>query len=99
MSQNDDLISRQAAIDGKICIQQSNGVEICDDYAVPVEYLKQLPPAQPERKTATWLIRKWGGDAKCSNCGRYFKDVYDMENYDNFCRHCGTQMKGIEQHE
>jgi len=45
-----DLISRQAAIDGKICIQQSNGVEIYDDYAVPVEYLKQLPPAQPELK-------------------------------------------------
>ena len=42
----DDLISRQAAIDGKICIQRSNGVEIYDDYAVPVEYLEQLPPAQ-----------------------------------------------------
>ena len=52
----DDLISRQAAIDGKICIQRANGVEIYDDYAVPVEYLKQLPPAQPERT--------------CVNCGR-----------------------------
>ena len=41
-----DLIDRQAAIDGKICIQRSNGVEIYDDYAVPVEYLEQLPPAQ-----------------------------------------------------
>jgi len=43
----DDLISRQQAIDGKICIRRSNGVEIYDDYAVPVEYLEQLPPAQP----------------------------------------------------
>lgn len=43
-----DLIDRQAAIDGKICIQRSNGVEIYDDYVVPVEYLEQLPPAQPE---------------------------------------------------
>ena len=42
-----DCISRQAAIEGKICIQRSNGVEIYDDYVVPVEYLKQLPPAQP----------------------------------------------------
>ena len=41
----DDTISRAKAIDGKICIQRSNGVEIYDDYAVPVEYLKQLPPA------------------------------------------------------
>ena len=44
-----DTISRQAAIDGKICIRRSNGVEIYDDYVVPVEYLEQLPPAQPER--------------------------------------------------
>ena len=51
------------------------------------------PSAQP---TATWLIHKWGDDAKCSNCGRSFKDVYDMDNYDNFCRHCGTHMKGIK---
>ena len=43
-----DCISRQAAIDGKICIRRSNGVEIYDDYVVPVEYLEQLPPAQPE---------------------------------------------------
>ena len=44
-----DLIDRQAAIDGKICIRRSNGVEIYDDYVVPVEYLEQLPPAQPEQ--------------------------------------------------
>ena len=42
-----DCISRQAAIDGKIFIRRSNGVEIYDDYVVPVEYLEQLPPAQP----------------------------------------------------
>ena len=51
-----DCISREQAIDGKICIQRANGVEIYDDYAVPVEYLKQLPPIQPERT--------------CVNCGR-----------------------------
>ena len=46
----DDLISRQAAIDGKISIQRANGVEIYSDEAVPVEYLKALPPAQPEQR-------------------------------------------------
>ena len=43
-----DLISRQAAIDGKISIQRTNGVEMYSDEAVPVEYLKALPSAQPE---------------------------------------------------
>ena len=45
-----DLISRQAAIDGKISIQCANGVEIYSDEAVPVEYLKALPSEQPEQK-------------------------------------------------
>lgn len=44
----DSLISRQAAIDGKISIQRANGVEIYSDEAVPVEYLKRLQPAHPE---------------------------------------------------
>ena len=56
-----DLISRQAALDGKISIQRADGVEIYSDEAVPVEYLKNLPSAQQwipcsERlpKTKSW---------------------------------------------
>ena len=64
------------------------------DYAI--KQLEKLPPAQPEQKTATWLIRKWGDDAKCSNCGHTFKDVYDMDNHDRFCRFCGRKMVGVK---
>jgi rRNA maturation endonuclease Nob1 len=46
--------------------------------------------------TATWLIRKWGDNAKCSNCGHTFKDVYDMDNHDRFCRFCGSKMIGVK---
>lgn len=45
-----DLISRKAEIDGRIGIQRTNGMEVYDDEAVPVEYLKRLPSAQPEPK-------------------------------------------------
>ena len=41
----DDLISRQAAIDGKISIQRANGVEIYTDEAVPVAHLKNVSAA------------------------------------------------------
>lgn len=54
-----DLISRQAAIDGKIQIQLANGVEIYSDEAVPVEYLKRLPTID-----AVPLIR-------CKDCAHY----------------------------
>ena len=53
----DDLISRQAAIDGKISIQRANGVEIYSDDGVPVEYLKALPSAQPEHRCTEEELR------------------------------------------
>lgn len=49
----DDLISRQAAINGKISIQRANEVEIYSDEAVPVGYLKALPPVQIEPQ---WIL-------------------------------------------
>ena len=71
-----NLIDRQAAIDGKICIQRSNGVEIYDDYVVPVEYLEQLPPAQPERiihcKDCEWWTKQEGSSqGRCALYGMY----------------------------
>ena len=54
-----DLISRQAAIDGKILITRSNGLEIYSDEAVPVTYLQSLPSAEPEQTKMIKEIRKW----------------------------------------
>ena len=92
-----DTISRQAAIDAIFSEPlYKSGMKKRDvDVVVPAIYkkIKSLPSVQP---TATWLIHKWGDDAQCSNCGRSFKDVYDMDNYDQYCRHCGTHMKGIK---
>ena len=86
-----DLIDRQQAIDAIFSEPlYKSGMKKRDvDVVVPAIYkkIKSLPSVQP---TATWLIHKWGDDAQCSNCGRSFKDVYDMDNYDNFCRHFGT---------
>jgi hypothetical protein len=73
--------------------------------AEEIDKMQELESAQLEKAyelgresvqpTGTWLIHKWGDDAQCSNCGKTFKDVYDMDNYDQHCRHCGTHMKGI----
>ena len=41
-----------------------------------------------------WIIPRFGANAKCSVCGYYFNDAYDMENEDNYCRHCGARMDG-----
>lgn len=54
------------------------------------------PTIEPERKTGWWLIREGISDAQCSECKMYFRDVYDMDNSDAFCRHCGTKMEGLK---
>lgn len=58
-----DLISRAAAIDGKMSIQCANGVEIYYDEAVPVGYLKALPSAQP--KIVRCKDCKWKQGSEC----------------------------------
>ena len=64
-----DCISRQAAIDGKISIQCANGVEIYSDEAVPIEYLKALPSAQPEIiQCKDCKYRDYWGSCKKLNC-------------------------------
>ena len=89
-----DLISRQAAIDGKISIQCANGVEIYSDEAVPVEYLKALPSAQPG-KTGRW-IGKYPFTSACSECN-YFIHASKVKVF-AYCPNCGADMKG-EQHD
>ena len=93
----DDLISRQAAIDAAaLSAAEWDGMYVQDINGRIRKALEKLPPEHPEQKTGMWLIRKWGDDAKCSNCGKTFKDVYDMDNHDRFCRFCGSKMVGVK---
>jgi hypothetical protein len=60
------------------------------------EIIDSLPSAdvQPVRH-GRWYIQRFGDDARCSECGMSFKDVYDIEDYDRYCRHCGARMLGV----
>lgn len=95
--QNEDLISRKAAIDVLATMQG-----LCTSKAALVQnskiwkQIKDLPSVQQERKTGWWMIREGISDAQCSECKMYFRDVYDMDNSDAFCRHCGTKMEGLK---
>ena len=84
----EDAVSREAAIDAALSAF-SRGLLASPD-------IRKLPSVQPERKTGRWLIREGISDAQCSECGMYFNDVYDMDNSDAFCRHCGAKMEGLK---
>jgi hypothetical protein len=44
----EDCICRQTVLEGKVIHQSCDGIEIINSYAVPVEYIEQLPSVQPK---------------------------------------------------
>ena len=91
----EDAVSRQAAIDAVIKRDANCGID-------SAEVLKDLPSAEPERKTGRWIKDSdvafhW----KCSECGSYLfwdKTKYFLREEDKpiFCPNCGSYNGGEE---
>ena len=104
----DDLISRQDAmrvyqdvcshVTCKECSMYNGDGEICRIE----EWLKALPSAQPERKTAEWIYGENGGQDGwyCSKCGLFIPWDYEYYGLDNIdfiadfhtCPKCDRKM-------
>ena len=87
---NDDLISRQAAIDvvgGWFKKIGLNG-DICLDAIV------SLPSARPERPKGEWIYQTKFGRIECDQCGKVFRNSFAPKN---FCPNCGADMKGEQE--
>ena len=89
MNQKDDLISRQEAIDAlDEAFPDETNTELKDGMALglarAIVMLKELPAAEPERKTGRWeLSGEWL--YICSRCGaRHYFTPY--------CPMCGVKM-------
>lgn len=48
---------------------------------------------QTEPKKGHWKLLK-NGDAICSECGFTQQNAWDIDYWDNFCHHCGADMRG-----
>ncbi len=92
-----DLISRQAAIDALTHKWDGMVTSVFD-------VLKELPSAEPERKTGQWIIDD-EGMLHCSECTKIptnrirdcFKVLYDIHPLKmNYCPTCGAEMRGGE---
>lgn len=53
------------------------------------------PTIEPERKTGKWTLNR-DGSATCSECGFVQLNAWDLDSWDNFCHHCGADMRGKE---
>ena len=95
-----DPIDRRAAIE-TIKNYCENGCDIEEDNWCPscqreqfIKLLKALPSAQPDRPKGHWRLDFAQNKMTCSECGRTFKGGFDLDNADNFCRHCGSDNRG-----
>ena len=98
-----DLISRSAVYDRVSRIVSVNHLDPEKVWFTPIgvkALIKEMPPAQPERKTGHWILYDkrfpWRRDYKCSECGNYldFSGVNAGRGDANYCPNCGARMKG-----
>ncbi len=96
-SNSTDLISRRAAIDVIDKIFPADPMHneytqgITCGAALAMEYIKQLPPAEP--KKGRW-IRNDNATYSCSVCQSWIPE--EQHYYARYCLYCGTKMEVTE---
>ena len=70
-------------------------IDDCNNIAYPPRdrFTVKFDP-ESLRPKGKWKLNK-DGSGTCSECRRTRNDVWDMDNWDNFCSHCGAEMKGV----
>lgn len=99
-----EYIEKDAALKGQVPHYSTNGVEIIEGKAIPVEYIENLPAADVvEVRKAKWITgnenpRTYGRiRAMCGRCGAFA--LYEFVNVgsfkeclSNYCPNCGAKM-------
>ena len=62
-----------------------------DDWKGIIEYIDELPSAQPEREGGEWVYNS-PVTMKCNRCGLVIKD-WDWHRF-KICPNCGADMRG-----
>jgi len=93
----DKLISQQAAIDALM----ERFKRVPTNAIIAKDTIKNLPSAQPERKTGHWIPDDSELGIKCNKCGKSFSDYVNagtgymfLEETPNFCPNCGRKLRG-----
>ena len=66
-------------------------VNLADAYAKDAYHKGYEQGKKDAVKHGHWILKGFG-NAECSVCGHYSSRVYDDDNADRYCRHCGCKM-------
>ena len=88
------LIDADAAIES--LTEYGNGRAVYIGVEEAVRRIEQLPSAQPEHKTGSWIpVTNGRGGHKCDRCGSYAPSYQSgAEWLSNFCPECNADMRG-----
>ncbi len=67
----------------------SDGTAYIDAWSLPQDCDK-FPVVSAVR--GKWILNK-DGSGTCSECGFVQNSCWDLDNWDNFCHHCGADMR------
>ena len=99
-SADDDLISRQAALDAFWKLDIEIRPSAIDAITI---MLNDIPSVTPQQKVGRWIaqdIHNCHTDFKCSECGyiHSFMHLYGEPTADyTYCPNCGAKMEGSEE--
>ena len=99
----EDLIDRQGVIEPepiskwkKEFREYVDSLDIArDDWKGIIEYIDELPSAEPERKTGQWILDR-SGSYCCSKCMEPCATYVMMKPRDKFCKMCGSRNEVME---
>ena len=89
---DDEYIRREAAL------TELEDIGFCDDEPIQtrnraLKIIKNIPAADVRPVVrGKWTLNK-DGSGTCSECGRVQTSCWDIDNWDNFCHHCGADMR------
>lgn len=63
------------------------------DTAIPIIDIRHAPTIE-RREKGHWKLDFAHNKMTCSECGHTFDGGFDLDGADNFCRHCGADMRG-----
>lgn len=68
--------------------------KVIDNYRFAYSPLCEIPRADVAEVVHAYpIFDKKHNEAMCSNCKSYTIE-YDVDNWDNYCSHCGAKMDG-----
>lgn len=56
-------------------------------------YLITIPPADVQPVVSSSWEFLGNGDGICQHCGSLQKHIWDLDGWQNFCGHCGADMR------